>query len=175
MRGRQHWCSRAPTGGNIFFGLCPPMTLIPLIVLATVATIIARPVDHHQRVLDDAASDPARLVAEASDQADLFGKLRADLCRRRQLAPDDRDGGLTIGFGRSDNLAAAYGIAVSLIMLMTWAQCSSRRARSDKEACLRLEQQRSSFKSSTALSSWRIEQDRGRRLCTLSPPLPSTA
>src|SRR6202047_384110 len=29
--------------------------------------------------------------------------------------------GLTIGFGRSDNLAAAYGIAVSLTMLMTSA------------------------------------------------------
>jgi KUP system potassium uptake protein len=27
--------------------------------------------------------------------------------------------GLTIGFGKSDNLAAAYGIAVSLTMLMT--------------------------------------------------------
>ena len=31
----------APTDGNIFFRLCPPMLLIPLIVLATVATIIA--------------------------------------------------------------------------------------------------------------------------------------
>jgi KUP system potassium uptake protein len=29
--------------------------------------------------------------------------------------------GLTIGFGKSDNLAAAYGIAVSATMLMTSA------------------------------------------------------
>src|SRR6202042_1732298 len=29
--------------------------------------------------------------------------------------------GLTIGFGKSDNLASAYGIAVSLTMLMTSA------------------------------------------------------
>ena len=29
--------------------------------------------------------------------------------------------GLTLGFGKSDNLAAAYGIAVSLTMLMTSA------------------------------------------------------
>jgi KUP system potassium uptake protein len=29
--------------------------------------------------------------------------------------------GLTIGFGKSDNLAAAYGIAVSATMLMTTA------------------------------------------------------
>jgi len=45
----------------------------------------------------------------------------ASLCRRRQLAPDDRTVGLTIGFGKSDNLASAYGIAVSLTMPMTSA------------------------------------------------------
>ena len=31
----------APTDGNIFYRLCPPMLLTPLIVLATVATVIA--------------------------------------------------------------------------------------------------------------------------------------
>ena len=31
----------APTDGNIFYRLCPPMLLMPLIVLATIATIIA--------------------------------------------------------------------------------------------------------------------------------------
>ena len=31
----------APTDGNIFFRLCPAVLLIPLVVLATVATIIA--------------------------------------------------------------------------------------------------------------------------------------
>ena len=50
-----------------------------------------QPVDHHRRVLDDAAGDPARLDAAALDQADLLGRLRADLRRRRQLAVDDRD------------------------------------------------------------------------------------
>ena len=31
----------APTSGNIFFRLCPPIALVPLVILATVATIIA--------------------------------------------------------------------------------------------------------------------------------------
>src|SRR6202008_1428485 len=31
----------APTDCNIFFRLCPPVLLLPLVVLATVATIIA--------------------------------------------------------------------------------------------------------------------------------------
>ena len=31
----------APTGGNIFYRFCPAVLLLPLIVLATVATIIA--------------------------------------------------------------------------------------------------------------------------------------
>ena len=51
-----------------------------------------QPVDHHRRVLDDAAGDPARLDAATADQPDLLGRLRADLRRRRQLAVDDRDG-----------------------------------------------------------------------------------
>ena len=37
--------------------------------------------------------------------------------------------GLTIGFGKSDNLAAAYGIAVSLTMLMTSRAAVHRDAR----------------------------------------------
>ena len=32
------------------------------------------------------------LAAAASDQTDFLGRLWPDLCRRRQLAPDDRDG-----------------------------------------------------------------------------------
>src|SRR6202012_4896419 len=31
----------APIDGNIFYRLCPPVLLLPLVVLATVATIIA--------------------------------------------------------------------------------------------------------------------------------------
>ena len=50
-----------------------------------------QPVDHHRRLLDDPAGDPARLAAAHAHHADLRGGLRPDLCRRGQLAADDRD------------------------------------------------------------------------------------
>ena len=111
----------APTGGNIFYRLCPQPLLIPLIVLATVATIIAS-----QSIITGAFS--------MTRQAILLGWLP-----RLQIKQTSSEGygqiyvgaanfllmivtiGLTIGFKKSDNLAAAYGIAVSLTMLMTSA------------------------------------------------------
>jgi KUP system potassium uptake protein len=109
----------APTDGNIFYRLCPQPFLIPLIVLATLATIIAS-----QSIITGAFS--------MTRQAILLGWLP-----RLQIKQTSSEGygqiyvgvvnfllmivtiGLTIGFGKSDNLAAAYGIAVSLTMLMT--------------------------------------------------------
>lgn len=81
----------APTDGNIFFRLCPAPFLIPLIVLATIATIIAS-----QSIITGAFSmtrqgNPAGLVTETAHQADFVGRLRANLRRCRQLAADDRD------------------------------------------------------------------------------------
>jgi KUP system potassium uptake protein len=111
----------APTDGNIFFRLCPQPLLIPLVVLATLATIIAS-----QSIITGAFS--------MTRQAILLGWLP-----RLQIKQTSSEGygqiyvsvvnfllmivtiGLTIGFGKSDNLAAAYGIAVSLTMLMTSA------------------------------------------------------
>jgi KUP system potassium uptake protein len=111
----------APTDGNIFYRLCPQSLLIPLIGLATVATIIAS-----QSIITGAFS--------MTRQAILLGWLP-----RLQIKQTSSKGygqiyvgpvnfmlmvvtiGLTIGFGKSDNLAAAYGIAVSLTMLMTSA------------------------------------------------------
>ena len=111
----------APTDGNIFYRLCPPLLLMPLIGLATVATIIAS-----QSIITGAFS--------MTRQAILLGWLP-----RLQIKQTSSKGygqiyvgfvnfllmivtiGLTIGFGKSDNLAAAYGIAVSLTMLMTSA------------------------------------------------------
>ena len=74
------------------------------------------------------------MAATAADHANIRTRIRPDLCRCRQLAIDGLAGddcgnrrkeivtlGLTIGFGKSDNLAAAYGIAVSATMLMTTA------------------------------------------------------
>ncbi|HWY61796.1 MAG TPA: potassium transporter Kup [Rhizomicrobium sp.] len=111
----------APTDGNIFYRLCPQGLLMPLIGLATVATIIAS-----QSIITGAFS--------MTRQAILLGWLP-----RLQIKQTSSEGygqiyigpvnfmlmivtiGLTIGFGKSDNLAAAYGIAVSLTMLMTSA------------------------------------------------------
>jgi KUP system potassium uptake protein len=111
----------APTDGNIFFRLCPQPLLIPLVALATLATIIAS-----QSIITGAFS--------MTRQAILLGWLP-----RLQITQTSSEGygqiyvgvvnfllmivtiGLTIGFGKSDNLAAAYGIAVSLTMLMTSA------------------------------------------------------
>jgi KUP system potassium uptake protein len=109
----------APTEGNIFYDLCPAPLLTPLIVLATVATVIAS-----QSIITGAFS--------MTRQAMLLGWLP-----RLKIKQTSAEGygqiyvgsvnwllmivtlGLTIGFGKSDNLAAAYGIAVSLTMLMT--------------------------------------------------------
>ena len=80
----------APTDGNIFFRLCPQPLLMPLIVLATIATIIAS-----QSIITGAFSMTRQAIQlgwlpRLCDQADLVGRLRPDLRRRRQLAADDR-------------------------------------------------------------------------------------
>jgi KUP system potassium uptake protein len=111
----------APTADNIFYRLCPPVMLVPLVLLATLATIIAS-----QSIITGAFS--------MTRQAILLGWLP-----RMQIVQTSERGygqiyvgavnwllmivtlGLTIGFGKSDNLAAAYGIAVSATMLMTTA------------------------------------------------------
>src|SRR5580658_2560527 len=110
-----------PTSDNIFFRLCPSPWLLPLIVLATLATIIAS-----QSIITGAFS--------MTRQAILLGWLP-----RLRITQTSSEGygqiyvgainwllafatiSLTIFFGKSDNLAAAYGIAVSLTMFMTSA------------------------------------------------------
>ena len=109
----------APVGDNIFYRLCPAPLLPPLIVLATVATVIAS-----QSIITGAFS--------MTRQAILLG-----WCPRVRVTQTSREGygqiyvgsvnwllmittvGLALGFGKSGNLAAAYGIAVSLTMLLT--------------------------------------------------------
>jgi KUP system potassium uptake protein len=110
-----------PTDGNIFFRLCPPMLLIPLIVLATIATIIAS-----QSIITGAFSMtrqaiqlgwlPRLLIKQTSSEG--YGQIYVGVVNWMLMIVTV---GLTIGFGKSDNLAAAYGIAVSLTMLMTSA------------------------------------------------------
>ena len=111
----------AQVSENIFYLLCPSFLLLPLIVLATLATIIAS-----QAIITGAFS--------MTRQAIQLGWLP-----RLQITQTSAAGygqiyvgsvnwllmlvtlGLTIGFGKSDNLAAAYGIAVSATMLITSA------------------------------------------------------
>lgn len=111
----------APTGDNIFFRLCPPAALLPMVVLATIATIIAS-----QSIITGAFSMTRqaiqlgwmpRLTIKQTSHAG-YGQIYVGpvnwLLMLVTLA-------LTVGFGKSDNLAAAYGIAVSATMLMTSA------------------------------------------------------
>jgi KUP system potassium uptake protein len=109
----------APADGNIFYRLCPAPLLTPLIVLATIATIIAS-----QSIITGAYSMtrqaiqlgwlPRLIVKQTS--AEGYGQIYVGTVNWLLMIVTL---GLTIGFGKSDNLAAAYGIAVSLTMLMT--------------------------------------------------------
>ena len=104
---------------NPFFALCPAALQLPLVALATVATIIAS-----QAIISGAFS----MTRQA---------IQLGLCPRLNIAQTSATGygqiyigfvnwtlmaltlGLTLGFRSSDNLAAAFGIAVSLTMLLT--------------------------------------------------------
>lgn len=109
----------APTQDNIFYRLCPEPLLIPLVLLATVATIIAS-----QSIITGAFSMsrqaillgwlPRLTITQTS--AEGYGQIYVGVVNWLLMIVTV---GLTIVFGKSDNLAAAYGIAVSLTMLMT--------------------------------------------------------
>jgi KUP system potassium uptake protein len=111
----------APTDGNIFFRLCPDVLLLPLIVLATVATIVAS-----QSIITGAFSMtrqaiqlgwlPRLRIKQTSSEG--YGQIYVGVVNWLLMIVTI---GLTIGFGKSDHLASAYGIAVSLTMLMTSA------------------------------------------------------
>jgi KUP system potassium uptake protein len=113
--------SGAPTADNIFFRLCPPVALLPMVVLATIATIIAS-----QSIITGAFSMTRqaiqlgwmpRLPIKQTSQAG-YGQIYVGPVNWLLMLVTL---GLTVGFGKSDNLAAAYGIAVSATMLMTAA------------------------------------------------------
>ena len=109
----------ASTDGNIFYRLCPPPLLMPMIVLATIATVIAS-----QSIITGAFSMtrqamqlgwlPRMKITQTSDEG--YGQIYVGVVNWLLMIVTL---GLTIGFGKSDNLAAAYGIAVSATMLMT--------------------------------------------------------
>jgi KUP system potassium uptake protein len=111
----------ASTRDNIFFRLCPQPLLIPLVVLATLATIIAS-----QSIITGAFSMsrqaiqlgwlPRMRIKQTSEEG--YGQIYVGAINWLLMLVTV---GLTLSFGKSDNLAAAYGIAVSLTMLMTSA------------------------------------------------------
>jgi KUP system potassium uptake protein len=109
----------APTSDNIFYQLCPSFLLLPLIVLATVATIIAS-----QSIITGAFSMTRQAIQLGwlprlhitQTSAAGYGQIYVGSVNWLLMLVTL---GLTIGFGKSDNLAAAYGIAVSATMLIT--------------------------------------------------------
>jgi KUP system potassium uptake protein len=106
-------------GTNPFYSLCPDRLQIPLVGLATIATIIAS-----QAIISGAFS----MTRQA---------IQLGLCPRLHIVQTSAAGygqiyigfvnwtlmiltlALTIGFRSSDNLAAAFGIAVATTMLLT--------------------------------------------------------
>ena len=111
----------ASTTDNVFFRLCPQPLLLPLVVLATLATIIAS-----QSIITGAFSMtrqaiqlgwlPRLRIKQTSEVG--YGQIYVGTVNWLLMIVTV---GLTLSFHKSDNLAAAYGIAVSLTMLMTSA------------------------------------------------------
>ena len=104
---------------NIFYRLCPGPLLVPLICLATVATIIAS-----QSIITGSFSMtrqaiqlgwlPRLHIKQTSELG--YGQIYVGAVNWLLMVVTIA---LTLLFQKSDNLAAAYGIAVSLTMLMT--------------------------------------------------------
>jgi KUP system potassium uptake protein len=109
----------APSEGNIFYRLCPAALLLPLVLRATVATVI-----DSQAVITGAFSMtrqaiqlgllPRQQVIQTS--AEGYGQIYLPAMNWLLMAVTLV---LSIGFGSSSSLAAAYGIAVSATMLAT--------------------------------------------------------
>ena len=109
-----------PVDGSLFFRLCPaPVLLLPLVILATIATAVAS-----QAVITGAFSMtrqaiqlgclPRLRIVQTS--AAGFGQIYVPAVNWLLMAATLA---LAIGFRTSENLAAAYGIAVSADMVLT--------------------------------------------------------
>jgi KUP system potassium uptake protein len=114
-----HVLAGAPIDGNTFYNLCPAPVLLPLVILATVATVIAS-----QAVITGAFSMtrqaiqlgllPRLQVIQTSVAG--HGQIYLPAVNWLLLAATLV---LAISFGSSSKIAAAYGIAVSATMLAT--------------------------------------------------------
>ncbi len=108
-----------PASVNTFYELCPSVLLMPYVVLATVATIVAS-----QAIITGAFSMTRQAIQlgwlprlRISQTSALgFGQIYVGVVNWTLMAVTI---GLTLLFKKSENLASAYGIAVSATMLMT--------------------------------------------------------
>jgi KUP system potassium uptake protein len=108
-----------PAEANPFFVLCPSPLQVPLVGLATLASIIAS-----QAIISGAFSMtrqaiqlglcPRLHITQTSEQG--YGQIYVGFVNWVLMALTL---GLTLAFRSSDNLAAAFGVAVSLTMLLT--------------------------------------------------------
>jgi KUP system potassium uptake protein len=109
----------APTEVNIFYQLCPDVLRIPLILLATAATIIAS-----QSIITGAFSMTRQAIQLGwmprlpitQTSAHGYGQIYVGPVNWLMMLATL---GLVLGFRSSDHLASAYGIAVSGTMLFT--------------------------------------------------------
>ena len=107
--------------GNPFFKLAPGWAVVPLVVLATFATIIAS-----QAIITGAFSltrqamqlgfFPGIRIRQTSSEE--YGQIYVPVVNWAMMVCTLA---LTFGFGSSDKLAGAYGTAVSTTMLLTTA------------------------------------------------------
>ena len=107
------------TGSNPFFTLCPSSLQLPLVALATVATVIAS-----QSIISGTFSMtrqaiqlglcPRLYITQTSSQG--YGQIYVGFVNWTLMALTLA---LTVGFRSSDNLASAFGIAVALTMFLT--------------------------------------------------------
>jgi KUP system potassium uptake protein len=104
-------------GGNPFFKLAPGWAIFPLVLLATVATIIAS-----QAIITGSFSLTRQAmqlgwfpgVGIRQTSAEEYGQIYVPFVNWTMMLFTIA---LTVGFGRSDRLAGAYGTAVSTTML----------------------------------------------------------
>jgi KUP system potassium uptake protein len=111
----------APTHDNVFYQLCPSALLLPMVALATVATIIAS-----QSIITGAFSMTQQAIQLGwmprlqiiHTSAEGYGQIYVPAVNWLLMLATVA---ITVGFGKSERLASAYGIAVSATMLMTSA------------------------------------------------------
>ena len=105
--------------GNVFFQLCPQPLVIPLVVVSTLATIIAS-----QAIITGAFSMTRQAIQLGwcprlhitQTSALGYGQIYVGAVNWIMMVLTIA---LALAFKKSDNLAAAYGIAVSMTMLLT--------------------------------------------------------